>query len=87
MVLRNVGILPYHYAVSHFTLKLEATWSSEMLVSLPHYYTASLPRRPRFEQCYDFLPTHMLYIHTQGFCRVLSFVISNFKFIAILLKS
>jgi hypothetical protein len=33
MVLRNVGILPHHYTASNFSLKMEATWSSETLVS------------------------------------------------------
>jgi len=33
MVLQNVGILPHHYMVSHFTLKLEAVWSFEMFLS------------------------------------------------------
>jgi len=33
---------------SHLTLKMEAGWSSETLVS---YHTASQPRRPRLESC------------------------------------
>jgi len=33
MTLRNVCILPHHYMVSHFTVKMDATWSSETLVS------------------------------------------------------
>jgi hypothetical protein len=31
------------------TLKMEAAWTSETLVSLPEHYTTSQPRRPRLE--------------------------------------
>jgi len=43
---------------SHFTLKMEAAWASESLVSLPQHCTGSQHPRPRLESSPPWQPKY-----------------------------